>query len=128
MEDASGDGAPARERRSAVRAREDLRAMFVVHPHYSDVRRARVRNLSVGGACILGIGELAVGAELSVGFFLADEPDPLVAIARVVWSRPEPGGHAAGLAFAEGATAQRLAMLRLSVYLEARLAAATGPG
>jgi hypothetical protein len=118
---------PAKERRSAARVREDLRAMFVVHPRCSDVQRARVRNVGAGGACIFGESPLEVGAELAVGFFLADEPDPLVAMARVVWSRPEPGGHASGLAFAEGASAQRFAMLRLSVHLEARLAAAPGP-
>jgi len=96
--------------------------MFVVHPRCSDVRRARVRDLSAGGACIVGETELTVGAEMSVGFFLGDEPDPLVATATVVWSRPEPDGHVAGLAFAEGATAQRLAMLRLADYLDTRLA------
>lgn len=115
------------ERRSAARIRDDLRAMFVVHPRCSDVRRARVRNLSAGGACIVGEMPLMVDAELAIGFFLADEPDPLVAMARVVWSRPERDGHAAGLSFVEGAVAQRIAMARLSLYLEARRAAAAGP-
>jgi hypothetical protein len=117
---------PAGDRRSAARLREDLRAMFVVHPRSSDVQHARVRDLAAGGACIFGETCLAAGTEISVGFFLPNDPDPLVAMARVVWSRPEPGGHATGLAFAGGATAQRLAMLRLSVFLEARLATAAG--
>jgi len=111
--------APAGDRRSAVRILDDLRAMLVVYPRCSDVQRARVRNLSAGGACIVGEAPLAVGAELAVGFFLAGDPDPLVAMARVVWSRPEPDGHVAGLSFVEGAAAQRIAMARLSVYLEA---------
>ena len=45
------------------------------------------------GACIELDGPLPVGAETYVGFFLKDEAQPLVAVARVVWSRAEGPGH-----------------------------------
>lgn len=117
MRDEIGPDVP--ERRSVPRLRVDLKAMYVRQPGCTDIRDARVRNLSTKGACLVAKAPLPLGAELAAGFFLPGDPDPLVAMARVVWTLPAAGGHATGLVFTEGAAGQRLSMSRLSVFLEA---------
>jgi c-di-GMP-binding flagellar brake protein YcgR len=109
-----------RERRKHHRVNEELQAILVNEPHGNDMRGAKVRDISEGGACIVLDGPLPVGAETYVGFFLKDDSQPLVAVARVVWSRREGKGHLLGLQFAHGTAAQRTAIARLSEYLETR--------
>jgi hypothetical protein len=106
------------DRRGAVRFPVDMRAMFVLSPGCTSVRQARVRNLSVTGACLVSGSNLEPGTELSVGFYLRGE-DPLVTIARVVWSRPGADGTAVGIAF-DSAVTQRPAFVRLGKYLRSR--------
>lgn len=93
--------------------------MFVRHPSCTDFHRATVRNIGEGGACIVADAPLLAGTEVYVGLFLADDPHPLVAMARVVWTRPEAGQCAMGLAFVDGSAGQRHAMTRLRGYLDA---------
>ena len=109
-----------RDRRKHHRVNEEMQAILVGEPRGTHMRGARVRDLSEGGACIQLDGPLPVGAETYVGFFLKDDSQPLVAIARVVWARPEGSGHLLGLEFAHGGAAQRAAIARLSEYLETR--------
>lgn len=108
------------ERRKHHRVNEDLLAILVGGPRGTAMRGARVRDLSEGGACIEMDGPLPVGAETSVGFFLKDESRPLVAVARVVWTRPEGDGHVIGVAFSTETAAQREEIARLGEYLASR--------
>lgn len=103
------------ERRRAERFPVDMRAMFVLSPGCTEVRPARVRNLSVTGACLVCGSTLAPGTELSVGFYLRGE-EPLVTIARVVWSSAGADGTSVGIAF-DSAVAKRPAFARLGKYL-----------
>jgi hypothetical protein len=84
------------------------------------MRAAKVRDISEGGACIELGGALPVGAETYVGFFLKDESHPLVAVARVVWTKAEGTGHLLGVQFARHGVAQRRAIARLGEYLKSR--------
>ena len=108
------------DRRKHHRVDEELQAVLVGEGRGTTMRGAKVRDLSEGGACIELDGALPVGAETYVGFFLKDEAQPLVAVARVVWSRPEGSGHLLGLQFAHGGAAQHAAIARLSEYLDTR--------
>jgi Tfp pilus assembly protein PilZ len=109
-----------RERRKHHRVSEELSAILVGDDRQTDMRGARVRDLSEGGACIELEGSLPVGAETFVGFFLKDESRPLVAVARVVWVRPEGSGHLLGLQFGESGQVQKNAIARLASYLDSR--------
>jgi len=109
-----------RDRRKHERVSEELQAILVGGPRGTAMRGARVRDLSEGGACIELEGALPVGTETYVGFFLKDESRPLVAVARVVWSRAEGRGHLMGVQFSTETAAQRTAIARLGEYLEAR--------
>jgi len=108
------------ERRKHHRVEEPLQAILVGVPHGTAMRGARVRDLSEGGACIELDGPLPIGAETYVGFFLKDESRPLVAVARVVWTRVEGRRHVMGVQFATEGPTQRTAISRLGEYLEAR--------
>lgn len=108
------------DRRKHHRVEEPLQAILVGGERGTAMRGAKVRDISEGGACIELEGPLPVGAETYVGFFLKDESRPLVAVARVVWTRPEGKGHLMGVAFSEQGPAQKAAIGRLSEYLEAR--------
>jgi hypothetical protein len=108
------------DRRKHHRVEEELQAILVGVPKGTAMRGARVRDLSEGGACIELDGPLPVGAETYVGFFLKDESRPLVAVARVVWSRTEGRRHVMGVQFATEGVSQRAAISRLGEYLEAR--------
>ncbi len=101
--------------------------MFVRQLSCTDIRCAKVRDLGEGGACLVADEPLPVGSEIYVGVFLRDDPHPVVAMALVVWTRPEADGHAMGLAFARGGAGQRLAMTRLADYLAARRPAPSAP-
>lgn len=103
--------------------------MFVRHPSCTDFHSARARNLGEGGACLVADTPLPEGAEVYVGFFLPDDPNPLVAMARVVWTRPGAERCVLGLAFVPGSAGQRHAMARLADYVKGRrvaVAAAVG--
>ncbi len=108
------------DRRKHERLNEELPAIVVGDQGAKDLRGARVRDLSEGGACIQLDGPLPVGAETYVGFFLKDESQPLVAVARVVWTRQEGSGHLLGVQFSRHGIAQRRAISRLSEYLHSR--------
>jgi hypothetical protein len=108
------------DRRKHHRVEEELQAILVGGPRGTAMRGARVRDLSEGGACIELDGPLPVGAETYVGFFLKDESRPLVAVARVVWTRVEGGGHVMGVQFSTESVAQQTAIARLGEYLESR--------
>src|SRR5512134_2752168 len=108
------------DRRKHHRVEEELQAILVGGPRGTAMRGARVRDLSEGGACIELDGPLPVGTETYVGFFLKDESRPLVAVARVVWTRPEGRGHLMGVQFATEGPGQRAAISHLADYLEAR--------
>lgn len=108
------------DRRKHERVNEELQAILVGEARGNDLRGARVRDISEGGACIELDGPLPVGAETYVGFFLKDDSQPLVAVARVVWSKREGKGHLLGLQFAHGGAAQRVAIARLTEYLQTR--------
>lgn len=108
------------ERRKHHRVEEELQAVLVGEGRGTTMRAAKVRDLSEGGACIELDGALPVGSETYVGFFLKDEAQPLVAVARVVWSRAKGSGHLLGVQFANSGAAQRAAIARLAEYLNAR--------
>ena len=95
-------------------------AILVGGPHGTAMRGARVRDLSEGGACIELNGPVPVGTEAHVGFFLKDESRPLIAVARVVWSRPHGTGHLMGVQFATESASQRAALKKLAGYLKTR--------
>lgn len=97
--------------------------MFVRHLSCTDCHSAKARNLGEGGACLVADTPPLVGSEVYVGFLLRDDPFPVVAMARVVWTKPETGQGLMGLAFVEGGAGQRHAMARLADYLGARRAA-----
>ncbi len=109
-----------RERRKYPRVQEPLLAILVGGPLGTAMRGARVRDLSEGGACIELDGPLPAGAETTIGFFLKDESRPLVAVARVVWSRPDGICHVMGVAFSTATAEEREEVARLGEYLEAR--------
>jgi len=108
------------ERRASNRLPEELRALFVRGLRGAPIESACVRDLGEGGARLSVDGPVPVGVNLYVGFFLRDDPEPLVAMARVVWTRPQGRGHELGLAFEGDGEAQRSAVAMLATYLEAR--------
>ena len=61
-----------------------------------------------------------MGHDIYVGFFLQQDSAPLVAMAKVVWARPEGAGHELGLCFVGEGEAQRGSVASLTAYLEAR--------
>jgi hypothetical protein len=108
------------ERRKHERVSEEMPAILVGGPRGTAMRGARMRDLSEGGACIELDGPLPVGAETYVGFFLKDESRPLVAVARVVWSRRDGHAHLMGVQFATESASQRAAIAKLAGYLASR--------
>jgi hypothetical protein len=106
------------DRRKHHRVEEDLQAILVGGPRGTAMRSARVRDLSEGGACIELEGTLPQGAETTIGFFLKDQSRPLVAVARVIWTRPDGIGHVMGVAFSP--ETNRAEIARLREYLGAR--------
>ncbi len=108
------------DRRKHERVNEELPAIVVGEAGAKDMRGARVRDISEGGACIELDGPLPIGSETYVGFFLKDDSQPLVAVARVVWTRAEGAGHLLGVQFARHGVPQRRAIARLGEYLRSR--------
>ena len=108
------------ERRKHERVSEEMPAILVGGPRGTAMRGARVRDLSEGGACIELDGPVPVGTETYVGFFLKDESRPLVAIARVVWTRPDGARHLMGVQFSTESASQRAAIAKIAGYLSAR--------
>jgi len=109
------------DRRSDDRIPDEIPALFVKEIGDPDIRPARVRNLSGGGACAHAETAPPVGSELYVGFFLQGFGGlPVIARMRVAWTRPEGEGHLVGLAFHADGPAQRVSVERMRDYIAAR--------
>lgn len=113
-------GTDQRERRLSDRIPHEIPALFVRELGDPDIRTARVRDLSDGGACARTSVALPMDAVLYVGFFLQGSGDcPLIVKARVVWTGREGDDHVAGLVFLPDGAAQRESLERMRDYLDA---------
>ncbi|HEX5139110.1 MAG TPA: PilZ domain-containing protein [Planctomycetota bacterium] len=109
------------DRRLDDRVPDEIPALLAREPGDPEVQAAMVRNLSDGGACAAAHVAPMVGSEIYVGFFLEGFGGvPIIAKARVAWTKPSGGGHLVGLSYRGESPAQREAVAKMRAYLASR--------
>jgi hypothetical protein len=108
------------ERRRHLRYAETNRVLFVEVAHAGETYAGHLRDLSVGGLCLVTSREVSVGTRLCLGIFFEHESDPLIVLARVRRCSPEEDGFFLGLEFLRTTNTQRKALRHVARYLVER--------
>jgi hypothetical protein len=109
------------DRRHDDRIPDEIPALLAREPGDPDIQAAMIRNLSDGGACAAAHVAPAVGTEIYIGFFLEGFGGvPIIAKARVAWTKPMGDIHFIGLSYRAEGPAQRDAVARMRDYLASR--------
>ena len=105
------------EQRRYLRHAESTRVLFLEEAG-SAPTAGSLRDISLGGVCLVAPRAIDVGTKVHLGIFLQNLPaGPLIILARVRRCSPEENSFALGLEFVHSTPTQRDALRQIRQYL-----------